>query len=128
MWEIIFGMAFAYILVCFVFVPVYISLGITSIYQYLDLRFNSHLVRCLASATYIIRQLLLLSITVYTPSVALKTILGIPQWASIVVLTSVGIFFTLLVRNLNRIEANFLINLLFRVDFKPLFTLTLYKF
>lgn len=103
MWEIIYGMVLAYIVVCFVFAPVYISLGITSIYQYLDLRFKSSLVRCLASATYIIRQLLLLSITIYTPSVALKTILGIPQWVSIISLTSVGIFFALLV-NYNLIK------------------------
>lgn len=38
MWETIYGMALAYPLVCFIFVPVYLNLGITSVYQYLDMR------------------------------------------------------------------------------------------
>ncbi|XP_049306544.1 sodium-coupled monocarboxylate transporter 1-like [Bactrocera dorsalis] len=38
MWENIYGMVSAYPIVCFVFVPVYFNLGITSVYQYIDLR------------------------------------------------------------------------------------------
>lgn len=38
MWETIYGLVTAYPIVCFVFVPVYLNLGITSVYQYLDLR------------------------------------------------------------------------------------------
>lgn len=38
MWETLYGMVTAYPIVCFVFIPVYFSLGITSVYQYLDLR------------------------------------------------------------------------------------------
>lgn len=41
MWETLYGMLLAYPIVCFVFVPVYYSLGITSIYQYLDMRWAS---------------------------------------------------------------------------------------
>ncbi|XP_037943317.1 sodium-coupled monocarboxylate transporter 1-like [Teleopsis dalmanni] len=41
MWEIIYGTMSAYPIVCFVFVPVYFSLGITSVYQYIDLRETS---------------------------------------------------------------------------------------
>ncbi|XP_030238723.1 sodium/iodide cotransporter-like [Drosophila navojoa] len=37
MWEIIYGMMSAYPIVCFMFVPVYFNLGITSVYQYIDL-------------------------------------------------------------------------------------------
>ncbi|CAD6992346.1 unnamed protein product [Ceratitis capitata] len=37
MWENIYGMVSAYPIVCFVFVPVYFNLGITSVYQYIDL-------------------------------------------------------------------------------------------
>lgn len=60
-------------------------------------RFNSRLVRCLASATFILRQVLTLGVTVYTPSVALNTVIGIPYWISITGLTGISIFFTLLV-------------------------------
>lgn len=90
-------MVLAYPIVCFVFVPVYFSLGITSVYQYLDLRFKSRLVRCLASGTYIVRQLLNQGVTVFTPCVALNTIVGIPYWASIFGISIVSIIFTLLV-------------------------------
>uniref|UniRef100_A0A0A1WZ32 Sodium/iodide cotransporter n=2 Tax=Zeugodacus cucurbitae TaxID=28588 RepID=A0A0A1WZ32_ZEUCU len=95
MWESIYGMVSAYPIVCFVFVPVYFNLGITSIYQYLDLRFKSRLVRCLASGLYIFRQIFFLGITVYTPSVALSTVIGIPYWASIVGMAVICIFFTI---------------------------------
>lgn len=61
-------------------------------------RFNSRLVRCLASATFILRQILTLGVTVYTPSVALNTVIGIPYWVSICGLTAISIFFTILVR------------------------------
>lgn len=38
MWETLYGLASAYPIVCFVFVPIYLNLGITSVYQYLDMR------------------------------------------------------------------------------------------
>ncbi|KAK9889562.1 hypothetical protein WA026_006936 [Henosepilachna vigintioctopunctata] len=96
MWETLYGMVLAYPIVCFIFVPVYFSLGITSVYQYLDLRFKSRLVRCLASGTYIVRQLLNQGVTVFTPCVALNTVIGIPYWASILGITVVSIIFTIL--------------------------------
>lgn len=55
------------------------------------------MVRCLASGTFIMRQVLNLGVTVYTPSVALNTIIGIPYWVSIVGLTAISILFTILV-------------------------------
>ncbi|XP_067007562.1 sodium-coupled monocarboxylate transporter 2 isoform X1 [Anabrus simplex] len=96
MWETVYGMVLAYPIVCFVFLPVYYSLGITSVYQYLDMRFKSRLVRCLASFTYVIRSLLNLGVTVFTPCVALKTVIGLPYWVSIIAITSISVFFTLL--------------------------------
>ncbi|XP_021713419.1 sodium-coupled monocarboxylate transporter 1 isoform X1 [Aedes aegypti] len=96
MWETLYGMVTAYPIVCFVFIPVYFNLGVTSVYQYLDLRFNSRLVRCLASGTYIIRSLLNLGVTVYTPTVALNTVIGIPYWASLLGISAISIVFNLL--------------------------------
>lgn len=96
MWETLYGMIIAFPLVCFFFVPVYFSLGITSVYQYLDLRFKSRLVRCLASGTYVFRSLLNLGVTVFTPCVALKTVIGLPYWFSIMSIVAVSIIFTLL--------------------------------
>ncbi|XP_017891643.1 sodium-coupled monocarboxylate transporter 1 [Ceratina calcarata] len=96
MWETIYGMLLAYPIVCFVFVPVYFSLGITSVYQYLDMRFKSKLVRCLASFTYVVRSLLNLAVTVFTPCVALKTVIGLPYWVSISGITTIAVLFNLM--------------------------------
>ncbi|CAH1154191.1 unnamed protein product [Phaedon cochleariae] len=96
MWETLYGMVLAYPIVCFVFVPVYFSLSITSVYQYLDLRFKSRLVRCLASGTYVLRQLMNQGVTVFTPCVALNTVIGIPYWASITGISFVSIIFNIL--------------------------------
>jgi solute carrier family 5 (sodium-coupled monocarboxylate transporter), member 8/12 len=98
MWETIYGMMNAYPIVCFVFIPVYFSLGITSIYQYLDLRFKSRLVRCMASGTYIVRQILNMGVTIYTPTVALNTVIGIPYYASLLAMMCIAILFNILVR------------------------------
>ncbi|XP_058116651.1 sodium-coupled monocarboxylate transporter 1-like [Anopheles ziemanni] len=96
MWESLYGVITAYPIVCFVFIPVYFDLGITSVYQYLELRFNSRLVRCLASGTYIVRTLLSLGVTIYTPTVALNTIIGVPYWVSLLSITVISIFFNAL--------------------------------
>ncbi|XP_031370883.1 sodium-coupled monocarboxylate transporter 1 isoform X2 [Apis dorsata] len=96
MWEVIYGMMLAYPIVCFIFVPVYYSLGITSVYQYLDMRFKSKLVRCLASFSYVIRSLLNLAVTIFTPCVALKAVIGLPYWASIVGITSISVVFSIM--------------------------------
>ncbi|XP_062535647.1 sodium-coupled monocarboxylate transporter 1-like isoform X3 [Armigeres subalbatus] len=96
MWETLYGMVTAYPIVCFVFIPVYFNLGVTSVYQYLDLRFNSRIVRCLASGTYVVRSLLNLGVTVYTPTVALNTVIGIPYWVSLLGISVISIIFNLL--------------------------------
>ncbi|XP_048507117.1 sodium-coupled monocarboxylate transporter 1 [Athalia rosae] len=96
MWETLYGMLLAYPIVCFVFVPVYYNLGITSVYQYLDMRFKSKSVRCIASFSYVIRSLLNLAVTVFTPCVALKTVIGLPYWASIIAITSIAVVFTVM--------------------------------
>ncbi|XP_031635976.1 sodium-coupled monocarboxylate transporter 1 [Contarinia nasturtii] len=95
MWETIYGLASAYPIVCFVFVPIYLNLGITSVYQYLDYRFKSKLVRRLASGTFIARNVFIMGITMYTPCVALNTVAGIPYWASYLLMTALGILFTI---------------------------------
>ncbi|XP_015173278.1 PREDICTED: sodium-coupled monocarboxylate transporter 2 [Polistes dominula] len=96
MWETLYGMLLAYPIVCFIFVPVYYDLGITSVYQYLDMRFKSKLVRYIASFSYVIRSLLNLSVTVFTPCVALKAVIGLPYWASIIGIVTISVIFTLM--------------------------------
>lgn len=62
-------------------------------------RFQSKIVRRLASATFIVRNTFMLGITLYTPCVALNTVAGIPYWASFLLMTLLGIVFTIFVSN-----------------------------
>lgn len=55
------------------------------------------MVRRLASATYILRILLTLGATIYTPTVALNTVIGIPYWASLGGITLISISFNMMV-------------------------------
>lgn len=96
MWETIYGMVNAYPIVAFVFIPVYFNLKFTSVYQYIELRFHSKLVRCLASGTYIFRSILNQGVTVFTPTIAIYTIFKVPIWVSLVAITVLSIFFNLL--------------------------------
>ncbi|KAJ6637844.1 Sodium-coupled monocarboxylate transporter 1, partial [Pseudolycoriella hygida] len=96
MWETIYGLLNAYPLVGWIFLPVYFNLAITSVYQYLDLRFKSRLVRCLASGSFILRNIFAMGITLYTPSVALNTVGGVPYWITLLGMTTICILFTLL--------------------------------
>lgn len=58
-------------------------------------RFHSRLVRCLASGTFIVRNLFILGITVYVPCVALNTVVGLHYMVSICFMTVAVILFTL---------------------------------
>ncbi|KPJ17850.1 Sodium-coupled monocarboxylate transporter 2 [Papilio machaon] len=60
------------------------------------MRFGSNWVRQMAAATFLVRQTLNLAVTVYTPTVALHAVLGLPHWASAAALTVVAIVFNLL--------------------------------
>ena len=57
-------------------------------------RFKSKLVRRLASGTFIARNVFIMGITMYTPCVALNTVASIPYWASYLLMTALGILFT----------------------------------
>ncbi|XP_026313647.1 sodium-coupled monocarboxylate transporter 1-like [Hyposmocoma kahamanoa] len=71
MWETLYGIALAFPIVCWVFIPVYYRLHTNSVYEYLQMRFGTNSVRRLAAATFVVRQILNLAVTVYTPTVAL---------------------------------------------------------
>ncbi|KAJ0170986.1 hypothetical protein K1T71_013758 [Dendrolimus kikuchii] len=96
MWETLYGIVLAFPVVCWVFVPVYYRLSTNSVYEYLQMRFGSTSVRRMAAATFVIRQLLNLAVTVYTPTVAFHEVLNLPHWATAAALTVVAIVFNLL--------------------------------
>ncbi|KAL1454397.1 hypothetical protein WDU94_010662 [Cyamophila willieti] len=96
MWECVYGLILTFPIVLYFFVPVYLNLGVTSVYQYLDMRFKSASVRRLASGTYLFRLLLNLGVALFAPCVALKTVMGLPYSVSIIGIATIAILLTTL--------------------------------
>ena len=59
-----------------VFMPVFHNLRLVSSYEYLELRFNPT-VKILCSSVYTLSMMPYIAIVVYTPALALETVLGL---------------------------------------------------
>ncbi|XP_021049588.1 sodium-coupled monocarboxylate transporter 2 [Mus pahari] len=86
-----FGASFLLFLISYVFVvfftselflPVFYRSGITSTYEYLQLRFNKP-VRYAATIIYIVQTVLYTGVVVYAPALALNQVTGFNLWASV---------------------------------------------
>ncbi|XP_061495459.1 sodium-coupled monocarboxylate transporter 1-like [Rhineura floridana] len=66
-----------------VFLPVFYRLGITSTYEYLELRFNKYLRLC-GTALFIILTILYTGIVIYAPALALNQVTGFHLWGAVV--------------------------------------------
>ncbi|NXA49283.1 SC5AC protein, partial [Nothocercus julius] len=64
------------------FLPVFYRSGITSTYEYLELRFNK-VVRFAATLIYILQTILYTGIVVYAPALALNQVTGFDLWGSV---------------------------------------------
>ncbi|XP_053305142.1 sodium-coupled monocarboxylate transporter 2 isoform X2 [Spea bombifrons] len=64
------------------FIPVFYRSGITSTYEYLELRF-SRVVRYAATIMYIIQTILYTGVVVYAPALALNQVTGFNLWGSV---------------------------------------------
>uniref|UniRef100_H0VEQ5 Solute carrier family 5 member 12 n=1 Tax=Cavia porcellus TaxID=10141 RepID=H0VEQ5_CAVPO len=64
------------------FLPVFYRSGITSTYEYLQLRFNKS-VRYAATIIYIVQTILYTGIVVYAPALALNQVTGFDLWGSV---------------------------------------------
>ena len=106
----------ALILVGNLFIPIFYKMRLTSVYevltlelknmffytiylffQYLELRYNSRIVRLLASFSYIISIILYMGVVLYAPCLALHTITGLPVVALILLGGIVATIYTVLV-------------------------------
>ncbi|KAM6394528.1 LOW QUALITY PROTEIN: sodium-coupled monocarboxylate transporter 2-like [Pluvialis apricaria] len=74
------------------FLPVFYRSGITSTYEYLELRFNK-VVRLAATLIYILQMILYTGIVVYAPSLALNQVTGFDLWGSVVATGMVCTFY-----------------------------------
>ncbi|XP_056307530.1 sodium-coupled monocarboxylate transporter 2 [Danio aesculapii] len=81
---VIFGVAYTFVVffTAELFLPVFYRSGITSTYEYLELRF-CRLVRVAATLIYIIQTILYTGVVVYAPALALNQVTGFDLWGSI---------------------------------------------
>lgn len=68
----------------FVFLPFFNGLGVSTAYEYLELRFSLN-VRLISSFLFIVRVMLYLATAMYAPALALDAVAGVPSWLTIVV-------------------------------------------
>ncbi|XP_075408830.1 sodium-coupled monocarboxylate transporter 1 [Tenrec ecaudatus] len=66
-----------------VFLPVFYKLGITSTYEYLELRFNK-VVRLCGTILFIVQTILYTGIVIYAPALALNQVTGFDLWGAVV--------------------------------------------
>ncbi|XP_033076801.1 sodium-coupled monocarboxylate transporter 1 isoform X2 [Trachypithecus francoisi] len=66
-----------------VFLPVFYKLGITSTYEYLELRFNK-CVRLCGTVLFIFQTILYTGIVIYAPALALNQVTGFDLWGAVV--------------------------------------------
>ncbi|MDP2136536.1 MAG: sodium:solute symporter, partial [Candidatus Didemnitutus sp.] len=70
-----FGMPFALIIICAVFLPIYRKLNVYTAYEYLGKRFDSK-TRLLGALLFLLQRGLAAGITIYAPAIILSTVLG----------------------------------------------------
>ncbi|XP_057172136.1 sodium-coupled monocarboxylate transporter 1 isoform X3 [Ursus arctos] len=66
-----------------VFLPVFYKLGITSTYEYLELRFNK-CVRLCGTVLFVVQTILYTGIVIYAPALALNQVTGFDLWGAVV--------------------------------------------
>ncbi|XP_020010212.2 sodium-coupled monocarboxylate transporter 2 isoform X1 [Castor canadensis] len=81
---VLFFIAYAFVVIFTseLFLPVFYRSGITSTYEYLQLRFNKP-VRFAATVIYIVQTILYTGVVVYAPALALNQVTGFDLWGSV---------------------------------------------
>jgi hypothetical protein len=87
-----FGLPFALIVVCAVFIPIYHRLKVVTAYEYLEQRFDKK-TRLLGAFLFLLQRGLAAGITIYAPAIILSTLLG---WRLNLTIVLSGLFVVLL--------------------------------
>ncbi|KAM6466860.1 sodium/iodide cotransporter [Liasis olivaceus] len=81
------------LLTAFLFLPVFYRLGLTSTYEYLEMRFSKK-VRLCGTIQYIIATILYTGIVIYAPALILNQVTGLDIWASLLSTGTICTFYT----------------------------------
>lgn len=88
---ICFSYAFMVALSSEIFLPIFYRLGVTSTYEYLEMRYNK-LIRLLGTVLFIIQTVLYTGLVIYAPALALNQVTGVDLWGAVI---STGVVCTL---------------------------------
>ncbi|CAM4628231.1 hypothetical protein PO909_005338 [Leuciscus waleckii] len=91
-WQFVFSYAIMSIISAEIFVPLFYRLGITSTYEYLEMRFNK-LIRMIGTSMYIAQTALYTGMVIYAPALALNQITGLDLWGVLVATGAVCIIY-----------------------------------
>ncbi|XP_023933015.1 sodium-coupled monocarboxylate transporter 1 isoform X2 [Lingula anatina] len=91
-----YSLGLAAIVASVTFVPLLYPLRLTSVNEYLELRYKSKSVRILGFVILLIYTVLIMSVAIYAPATALEAVTGLPLWATILSVGLVSTFYTAL--------------------------------
>ncbi|GAB0093331.1 hypothetical protein DMENIID0001_084160 [Sergentomyia squamirostris] len=85
-WMFSFCLAVTAVVTCYVFLPIFVELKLTSSFKYFELRFTRR-IRVLASGLFILTGFLSLASTVYVPALTFKQVTGVDVYVTVTVLS-----------------------------------------
>ncbi|XP_067671674.1 sodium-coupled monocarboxylate transporter 1-like [Haliotis asinina] len=94
-WWICLAFIIAIVISTQIFIPFFYKLNLTSMFEYLELRFSKP-VRILASVIFVIQTIVYMSFVLYAPSLALNQVTGFSLWGSVVAVGGVVTLYTTL--------------------------------
>ncbi|XP_021372063.1 sodium-coupled monocarboxylate transporter 1-like [Mizuhopecten yessoensis] len=93
-WWALFSFMFANFIGVLIWVPLIHPLKVTSLYQYLELRYKSRGIRLLGTSVAGVGTIFYLGIVLYGPAIALDAVTEFPIWASITLVAAVSVLYT----------------------------------
>uniref|UniRef100_A0A0B6ZCF7 Sodium-coupled monocarboxylate transporter 1 n=1 Tax=Arion vulgaris TaxID=1028688 RepID=A0A0B6ZCF7_9EUPU len=88
------GTVISYAIAAVTVVPLFHPLRITSVYEYLEMRFQSRAVRLLGTFIGVISSISYMTVALLSPALALQTAVEFPLWLSIMLVGIVGTLYT----------------------------------
>ncbi|GFS86665.1 sodium-coupled monocarboxylate transporter 2 [Nephila pilipes] len=92
-WMVVVAYCFMFPTVAYVYMPVFYNLGLSSVYEYLELRFSKP-VRTICSTIFTLQMVLYMAIVMYAPSLALSQVTGLKVWFCVLSIGIVCTFYT----------------------------------
>ncbi|KAK7457988.1 hypothetical protein BaRGS_00039133 [Batillaria attramentaria] len=88
------GVAIGNLVTAFTIVPLFHPLRLTSVYQYLEMRFESTVVRLIGVIVGMAWTTIYMGIALLSPALAVQGVTDIPLWMSVVVVAIIGTVYT----------------------------------